>query len=133
MTAFDSFHWGGRPSQQHSRSRRASARDDAKLVGAGRAPRCPRYVVYRDSLVVKQEADGPRPLLGIEKRSIRRQSGTIFLGLRDGAAFPAWVPAAAVEKLLPATTSPLPNCVAWRCRAWCARPALGNRAGQIDG
>jgi len=60
-------------------------------------------VVYRDSLVVRQEADGPRELLSIDEAlKFGANPGTIFLGLRDGAAvFGMGISAAAVEKLLP--------------------------------
>ena len=60
------------------------------------------YVVHRDSLVVKQEADGPRALLTIDEAlKFGANPGTIFLGLRDGAAvFGMGISAAAVEKLL---------------------------------
>ena len=44
------------------------------------------YVVYRDSLVMKQEESGPRALLSIkEALDYGANPGTIFLGLADGA------------------------------------------------
>jgi NAD+ diphosphatase len=60
------------------------------------------YVVYRDSLVMKQEASGPRALLTIpEALKAGANPGTIFLGLRDGAAvFGMGIGASAVETLL---------------------------------
>ncbi len=60
------------------------------------------YVVYRDSLVVKQEAEGPRALLTIDEAlKFGANPGTIFLGLRDGApVFGMGMSAAAAEKLL---------------------------------
>ena len=60
------------------------------------------YVVHRDSLVVKQTAEGPRALLTIDEAlKFGANPGTIFLGLRDGAAvFGMGIPAQAVEKLL---------------------------------
>ena len=60
------------------------------------------YVVHRDSLVMKQEASGPRPLLTIaEALQAGANPGTIFLGLRDGAAvFGMGMSAPAVESLL---------------------------------
>jgi NAD+ diphosphatase len=60
------------------------------------------YVVYRDSLLMKQEAGGPRALLTVgEALKFGANPGTIFLGLRDGAAvFGMGIGAPAVEKLL---------------------------------
>jgi NAD+ diphosphatase len=60
------------------------------------------YVVYRDSLVVKREAAGPRALLGLdEARQFGANPRTIFLGLRDGApVFGMGISPAAVEQLL---------------------------------
>lgn len=60
------------------------------------------YVVHRDSLVLKQQPDGPRALLTIpEALQAGANPGTIFLGLRDGAAvFGMGIAAAAAEALL---------------------------------
>ncbi|MDB5635017.1 MAG: diphosphatase [Tardiphaga sp.] len=60
------------------------------------------YVVYRDSLLMKQEAGGPRALLTVDEAlKFGANPGTIFLGLRDGAAvFGMGIGAPAVEKLL---------------------------------
>ena len=60
------------------------------------------YVLHRDSLVMIQEAVGPRGLLTIpEALKFGANPGTIFLGLRDGAAvFGMGIGAPAVEKLL---------------------------------
>lgn len=60
------------------------------------------YVVHRDSLVLKQQASGPRALLTIpEALQAGANPGTIFLGLRDGAAvFGMGISAPAVEALL---------------------------------
>jgi NAD+ diphosphatase len=45
------------------------------------------YVVYRDSLLVKREGDATRALLTIDEAlKAGANPGTIFLGLRDGAA-----------------------------------------------
>ena len=56
-----------------------------------------------DFRVVKQTAEGPRALLTIDEAlKFGANPGTIFLGLRDGAAvFGMGISAAAVEKLLP--------------------------------
>jgi len=61
--------------------------DEAKLLALEGHPDDRGYVVYRDSLVVKQEAEGPRAMLSInEALQFGANPGTIFLGLRDGAA-----------------------------------------------
>jgi len=77
--------------------------DDAKLIAMEQRSDARAYVVHRDSLVVKQAADGPRALLTIdEAQKFGANPGTIFLGLRDGAPlFGMGIAAAAVESLLP--------------------------------
>jgi NAD+ diphosphatase len=60
------------------------------------------YVVHRDSLVVKKEGDGSRALLSVEEAlKFGANPGTIFLGVRDGAAlFGMGISQAAVEQLM---------------------------------
>jgi NAD+ diphosphatase len=60
------------------------------------------YVVHRDSLVLKPQPNGARALLTIsEALQAGANPGTIFLGLRDGAAvFGMGISAPAVEALL---------------------------------
>jgi NAD+ diphosphatase len=60
------------------------------------------YVIYRDSLVVKQEESGVRALLSIEEAlKFGANAGTVFLGLRDGApVFGMGIAPAATEKLV---------------------------------
>lgn len=60
------------------------------------------YVVHRDSLVTKLDPSGPRALLTIDEAlGFGANPGTVFLGLRDGAAvFGMGISAPAVEKLL---------------------------------
>jgi NAD+ diphosphatase len=60
------------------------------------------YVIYRDSLVVKQEESGVRALLSIEEAlKFGANAGTVFLGLRDGApVFGMGIAPAAAEKLI---------------------------------
>ncbi len=60
------------------------------------------YVVFRDSLVVKREGEAMRALLTIDEAlKFGANPGTIFLGLRDGAAvFGMGIAAAAAEKLI---------------------------------
>src|SRR5436305_4582205 len=103
MTAFHSFPLGQPAFITHILDRAAHLRTDNEKLFALETHRAARaYVVYRDSLVVKQEAEGPRALLSIEEAlTFGANPGTIFLGLRDGAAvFGMGIPAAAVENLL---------------------------------
>src|SRR6266478_8966904 len=103
MSAFDSFPLGQPAFITHILDRAAHLRSDDEKLFALEGHRDARaYVVYRDSLVVKQEPDGPRALLAIDEAlKFGANPGTIFLGLRDGAAvFGMGIPAAAVEKLL---------------------------------
>ncbi|KIZ42513.1 MULTISPECIES: NAD(+) diphosphatase [Rhodopseudomonas] len=79
--------------------------DDSKLFAMEGQSNARAYVVHRDSLVMKHDADGPRALLTIDEAlSLGANPGTIFLGLRDGApVFGMGIGAAAVEKLLTRT------------------------------
>src|ERR1019366_4872454 len=104
MTAFDSFPLGRPAFVTDILDRAAHLRgDDAKLMALESHRDARAYVVYRDSLVVKQAADGPRALLSIDEAlKFGANPGTIFLGLRDGAPiFGMGISAAAVESLLP--------------------------------
>src|ERR1700716_1694701 len=104
MTAFDSFPLGQPAFVSHILDRAAHLRgDDAKLMALEGQRDTRAYVVHRDSLVLKQEAEGPRALLTIDEAlKFGANPGTIFLGLRDGAAiFGMGISAAAVEALLP--------------------------------
>ncbi|MBB1090370.1 NAD(+) diphosphatase [Rhodopseudomonas palustris] len=76
--------------------------DDARLMAMEDRSDTRAYVVHRDSLVVKHEDGGPRALLSIkEALALGANPGTIFLGLRDGAAvFGMGIGAAAVETLV---------------------------------
>jgi NAD+ diphosphatase len=76
--------------------------DDTKLLAMEGHRDARAYVVHRDSLVVKQDAAGPRALLTIDEAlQFGANPGTVFLGLRDGAAvFGMGIAASAVEKLL---------------------------------
>jgi NAD+ diphosphatase len=60
------------------------------------------YVIYRDSLVMKKDGDNVRALLSIDEAvKFGANPGTIFLGLRDGAAvFGMGISAPAAEKLV---------------------------------
>ena len=104
MTAFDKFPLGQPAFVSHILDRAAHLRsDDAKLLALEQRRDARAYVVYRDSLLVKQEADGPRALLGVDEAvALGANPGTIFLGLRDDAAvFGMGISPAAAEKLLP--------------------------------
>src|SRR5471030_1517224 len=103
MTAFDSFPLGQPAFVTHILDRAAHLRnDDAKLFALEGHRDARAYVVHRDSLVVKQEAGGPRVLLTIDEAlKFGANPGTIFLGLRDRAPiFGMGIGAPAVEKLL---------------------------------
>src|ERR1700737_5430720 len=103
MTAFDSFPLGRPAFISNILDRAAHLRsDDAKLLALEGHRDARAYVVYRESLVVKQEADGPRALLSIDEAlKFGANPGTIFLGLRDGAAvLGLGIAPAAAEKLV---------------------------------
>ena len=68
MTAFKSFPLGQPAFVTHILDRAAHLRaDEAKLLTLEGHRDARAYVVYRDSLVVKREADGPRALLTIDE------------------------------------------------------------------
>src|SRR5436305_8020094 len=104
MSAFDSFPIGTPAFVTHILDRAAHLRsDDEKLLALETRRDARAYVVYRDSLVMKQDADGPRALLSIDEAlKFGANPGTIFLGLREGAAvFGMGISPQAVENLLP--------------------------------
>src|SRR5256885_2119662 len=76
--------------------------NDEKLFAMEGQNNARAYVVYRDSLVMKQEESGPRALLSIkEALDYGANPGTIFLGLRDAApVFGMGISPAATEKLI---------------------------------
>src|SRR3954463_2956737 len=88
MTAFNSFPLGQPAFVSNILDRAAHLRtDDAKLMALEGHRDTRAYVVHRDSLVVKQETDGPRALPSIDEAlKFGANPGTIFLGLREGAA-----------------------------------------------
>ncbi|MBV8918953.1 NAD(+) diphosphatase [Bradyrhizobium sp.] len=103
MSAFDSFPLG-RPAFVNNILDRAAhlRRHDDKLLAFEGHPATRAYVVHRDSLVVKRENGGTRALLSInEALKFGANPGTIFLGLRDGAAvFGMGISQAAADKLI---------------------------------
>src|SRR2546430_17283661 len=103
MSAFDSFPLGQPAFVTNILDRAAHLRgNDEKLLALESQPNSRAYVVHRDSLVVKREAGGARALLAIDEAlKFGANPGTIFLGLRDGAAgFWIGLPATAAAKLL---------------------------------
>jgi NAD+ diphosphatase len=103
MSAFDSFPLGQPAFVTHVLDRAAHLRnDDAKLLALEGKRDSRAYVVHRDSLVVNKENGGSRVLLTVEEAlQYGANPGTIFLGLREGAAiFGMGIGAPAVEKLL---------------------------------
>jgi NAD+ diphosphatase len=103
MSAFESFPLGKPAFVTDILDRAAHLRgNDEKLFALESRRDAGAYVIYRDSLLVRQEAGGPRALLGVDEAvKLGANPGTIFLGLRDGApVFGMGIAAAAVEKLL---------------------------------
>src|SRR3984957_9979510 len=103
MNAFDSFPLGQPGFVSDILDRAAHLRgDETRLLALESHPDARAYVVYRDSLVVKREAAGPRALLSLEEAlKLGANPGTIFLGLREGApVFGMGISPAAVEQLL---------------------------------
>ena len=103
MSAFDSFPLG-RPAfvtDIHDRAAHLRGHDD-KLNAHEGNPASRAYVVHRDSLVVKRENGASRALLSIDEAlKFGANPGTIFLGLRDGAAvFGMGISQTAAEKLI---------------------------------
>ena len=103
MSAFEPFPLGQPGFVNNILDRAAHLRTkDEKLMALESDSRSRAYVVHRDSLVVKREGEGSRALLTIDEAlKFGANPGTIFLGLRDGAAvFGMGISQAAVEKLL---------------------------------
>jgi NAD+ diphosphatase len=103
MSAFDAYPLGKPAFVTHTIDRAAHLRtNDDKLFAMEGQGNARAYVVYRDSLVMKQEDSGPRALLSIkEALDYGANPGTIFLGLRDGApVFGMGIAPAAAEKLI---------------------------------
>jgi NAD+ diphosphatase len=103
MSAFDSFPLGSPAFVTDILDRAAHLRGkDDKLIALEGHPASRAYVVHRDSLVVKRENGASRALLSIEEAlKFGANPGTIFLGLRGGAAvFGMGISQAAAEKLI---------------------------------
>jgi NAD+ diphosphatase len=103
MSAFDSFPLGQPAFVNNILDRAAHLRNNEEKLFALESKSTSRaYVVHRDSLVVKQDGNGARALLSIDEAlKLGANPGTIFLGLRDGAAiFGMGMSQNAAEKLL---------------------------------
>src|SRR6185437_2564102 len=103
MTASDSFPLGQPAFVTHVLDRAAHLRTNEEKLFALEGRRDARaYVVHRDSLVVSRQTGVPRALLTIDEAlKFGANPGTIFLGLRDGAAvFGMGISQAAAEKLI---------------------------------
>jgi NAD+ diphosphatase len=88
MSPFDLFPQGQPAFVANNIDRAAHLRfHDDKLMAFEGHPATRAYVVYRDSLLVKREGDTMRALLTLDEAlQAGANPGTIFLGLRDGAA-----------------------------------------------
>src|SRR5437879_12286579 len=86
MSAFDKYPLGKPAFVTNVLDRAAHLRsNDEKLFALESHRNAGAYVIYRDSLVVKQEADGPRMLLGVDEAvKLGANPGTTFLGWRGG-------------------------------------------------
>src|SRR5579885_1335616 len=103
MSASDSFPLGRPAFVSHALDRAAHLRSkDDKLMAMESEPRSRAYVVFRDSLVVKRDGDATRAALTIDEAlKFGANPGTVFLGLRDGAAvFGMGISAQAAEQLI---------------------------------
>jgi NAD+ diphosphatase len=103
MSAFDSFPLGQPAFVTNVLDRAAHLRSNEEKLFTLESHRDARaYVVYRDSLLVKQDAGRQRALLSIDEAlKFGANPGTIFLGLRDSApVFGMGIAPAAAEKLV---------------------------------
>jgi len=103
MSSSDAFPLGHPAFVNHVLDRAAHLRTkDDRLMALESDSRTRAYVVFRDSLVVKRDGEATRALLTIDEAlKFGANPGTIFLGLRDGAAvFGMGIAAAAAEKLI---------------------------------
>lgn len=103
MSAFDAFPLGKPAFVDSVLDRAAHLRgNEEKLFALEQKPNSRAYVIYRDSLVVKPDGNGSRALLSVDEAlKLGANPGTIFLGLRDGAAvFGMGISEGAIEKLL---------------------------------
>ncbi len=103
MSAFDAFPLGQPAFVSNILDRAAHLRsNDEKLFALESNPSSRAYVVHRDSLLVRREGGTVRALLTVDEAlKFGANPGTIFLGLRDGAAvFGMGISQQAAEKLV---------------------------------
>jgi NAD+ diphosphatase len=103
MSASDAFPLGSPAFVNHVLDRAAHLRSkDEKLMAMESDSKSRAYVVFRDSLVVKRDGETTRALLTIDEAlKFGANPGTIFLGVRDGAAvFGMGISAPSAEKLI---------------------------------
>ena len=103
MSAFNAFPLGRPAFVSHVLDRAAHLRSsDEKLMAMETDSRSRAYVVFRDSLVVKRDGEASHALLTIDEAlKFGANPGTVFLGLRDGAAvFGMGISAASAERLI---------------------------------
>jgi NAD+ diphosphatase len=103
MSAFDAFPLGQPGFVNNILDRAAHLRTkDDKLMALESDSRSRAYVVHRDSLIVAKDGDKTRALLSMDEAlKAGANPGTIFLGLRDGAAvFGMGISQQAAEKLV---------------------------------
>jgi NAD+ diphosphatase len=103
MSAFEKFPLGQPAFVTNVLDRAAHLRtNEEKLFAMEGRSDARAYVIYRDSLVVRQEEMGPRALLRIDEAlKFGANPGTIFLGLRDSAPmFGMGMAPQAAEKLI---------------------------------
>jgi len=103
MSASDSFPLGKPAFVSHALDRAAHLRlEDDKLIAFESDSRSRAYVVFRDSLVVKRDGEASHALLTIDEAlKFGANPGTVFLGLRDGAAvFGMGISGASAERLI---------------------------------
>ncbi len=137
MTAFDSFPLGQPAFVTHILDRAAHLRrDDAKLLAMEGQRDARAYLVHRDSLVMKPTAEGPRALLTIDEAlTFGANPGTIFLGLRDGAPVfgHGHRRGGGGKTAEPRRRRGVRIARYGDAGRGAARPAFGDRDGQIDG
>lgn len=103
MSAFDAFPLGQPAFVTNVLDRAAHLRsNDEKLFAMEGNPASRAYVVHRDSLLVRREGGAVRALLTVDEAvKFGANPGTIFLGLREGAAvFGMGMSQNAAEKLM---------------------------------
>ncbi|WP_316191910.1 MULTISPECIES: NAD(+) diphosphatase [unclassified Bradyrhizobium] len=88
MSPFDLFPLGQPAFVHNTIDRAAHLRfHDDRLIALERSPSARAYVVHRDSILLKRDGEAMRARLSVDEAlGLGANPGTIFLGLRDGAA-----------------------------------------------